>query len=115
MKSDLPERTFAIAERIVRLCQFLENDNTVSSILMKQLLRSGTAIGAHVEEGQASESRKDFVHKYSIALKEARETHYWLRLLASTDLLPASRLESLTQELNELIAILTTICKKTRN
>lgn len=78
MTSDLPARTFAFAERIVRLCQFLESEGVVSSTLMKQVLRSGTAIGSHVEEGQASESKKDFVHKYSIALKEARETHYCL-------------------------------------
>ena len=64
MKSDLPDRTFAFAERIVRLCLFLENEGTVSSTLMKQLLRSGTSIGANVEEGKGSESKKDFVHKY---------------------------------------------------
>lgn len=115
MKSDLPDRTFSFAERIVRLCQFLENSGAVSNTLMKQVLRSGTAIGAHVEEGQASESKKDFVHKYSIALKEARETHYWLRLLASADVLPSSRLDPITKEANELVAILTTICKKSRD
>ena len=114
MKSDLPERTFAFAERIVRLCQFLESEGIVSSILMKQVLRSGTAIGSHVEEGQASESKKDFIHKYSLALKEARETHYWLRLLAATEVVPRARLDPITQEANELVAILTTICKKNR-
>jgi four helix bundle protein len=115
MKSDLPERTFAFAERIVRLCQFFEGEDIVSGTLMKQVLCSGTAIGSHVEEGQASESKKDFVHKYSIALKEARETHYWLRLLAATEVVPAARLDSITQEANELVAILTTICKKNRD
>ena len=112
MKSDLPVRTFAFAERIVRLCQFLESEGVVSSTLMKQVLRSGTAIGSHVEEGQASESKKDFVHKYSIADKEARETHYWLRLLSATEVVSKARLEPLIAEANELIAILTTICKK---
>jgi len=115
MKSDLPDRTFVFAERIVRLCLFLEKEGMVSSTLMKQLLRSGTSIGANVEEGQASESKKDFVHKYSVALKEARETHYWLRLLTAAEVVPAARLESITGEANELVAILTTICRKNRD
>ena len=114
MKSDLPDRTFAFAERIVRLCLALEGENTVAATLVKQLLRSGTSIGANVEEAQASESKRDFVHKYSIATKEARETHYWLRLLAKSEVIPPSRIEPLTAEANELIAILTSICKKNR-
>ncbi|MEQ9410676.1 MAG: four helix bundle protein [Fuerstiella sp.] len=114
MKSDLPERTFAFAERIVRLCSVLEGNGRVSSTLANQLLRAGTSVGANVEEAQGSESRKDFVHKYSIACKEARETHYWLRLLAASEVIPISRLEPLIQESSELIAILTTIIKKSR-
>ena len=114
MKSDLPDRTFAFAERIVRLCLALEGENTVAATLVKQLLRSGTSIGANVEEAQASESKRDFVHKYWIAAKEDRETHYWLRLLAKTEVISPSRLEPLTAEANELIAILTSICKKNR-
>ena len=92
MKSDLPDRTFAFAVRIVKLCQTLEESTGVARTLNRQLLRSGTSIGANVEEGQASQSRADFVAKYSIACKEARETHYWLRLLAETEVLPAERL-----------------------
>ena len=114
MKSDLPERTFAFAERVVRLCKVLESDGQVSRTLASQLLRSGTSIGANVEEAQGGESRKDFVHKYSIACKEARETHYWLRLLAKTELIARTRLEPLITEANELIAILTTIIKNSR-
>ena len=114
MKSDLPDRTFALANRIVRLCLVLESGGRVSSTLANQLLRAGTSVGANVEEGQASESKKDFVHKYSIACKEARETHYWLRLLAASELMPPSRLEPLKDEANELIAILTSIIKKSR-
>lgn len=64
MKTDLPERTFTFAERVVQLCLMLESNGRVSSTLAHQLLRSGTSIGANVEEGQGSESRKDFVHKY---------------------------------------------------
>ncbi|MEM1227746.1 MAG: four helix bundle protein [Planctomycetota bacterium] len=115
MKSDLPDRTFAFAERIVKLCFVLEQNGRVPATLANQLLRSGTSIGANVEEGQASQSKADFSSKYSIACKEARETHYWLRLLASTELVPADRLMPLTDEANELIAILTTIIKKSRS
>ncbi|WP_164104385.1 four helix bundle protein [Candidatus Laterigemmans baculatus] len=115
MKSDLPDRTFAFAERIVKLSLALESNGRVSATLANQLLRSGTSIGANVEEGQASQSRADFVSKYSIACKEARETHYWLRLLTATELLPPERLQPLTQEANELIAILTTIIKNSRS
>jgi four helix bundle protein len=114
MKTDLPERTFVFAERIVRLCTVLESNGRVSSTLASQLLRSGTSVGANVEEAQGSESRKDCVHKYSIAYKEARETLYWLRLLAAAEIVPGPRLEPLIQEANELVAILTTIVKKSR-
>jgi four helix bundle protein len=77
-------------------------------------LRSGTSVGANVEEGQAGQSRADFVSKLSIACKEARETHYWLRLLSATKLVPESRLTGLLDEANQLIAILTAIIKNER-
>ena len=114
MKSDLPKRTFAFSVRIVRLCQALERHTGVARTLGRQLIRSGTSIGANVEEGQASQSRADFRMKYAIACKEARETHYWLRLLNETGMLPAEQLVPITQECDELIAILTTIIKKSR-
>ena len=114
MKSDLPERTFAFAERIIRLCMYLEQNGRVSTTLANQLLRSGTSVGANVEEAGSVESRKDFVHKYSIACKEARESHYWLRLLAAAEVVPTERLEPISTEANELIAILTTIIKKSQ-
>ncbi|HBR93463.1 MAG TPA: four helix bundle protein [Opitutae bacterium] len=115
MKSDLPDRTFEFAKRIVFLCQALDQQAGVSRTLAKQLLRSGTSIGANVEEGQASQSEADFVSKYSIACKEARETHYWLRLLAETNIVLPEKLENLTEEANQLIAILTSIIKKVRS
>lgn len=113
-KNDLPERTFEFAKRIVKLSQLLDGTPGVSRTMANQLLRSGTSIGANVEEGQGSQSTADFVSKYSIACKEARETHYWLRLLVATDIIPASRLEVLIDEANQLVAILTTIIKKTK-
>lgn len=112
MKSDIPERTFAFAIRVVKLCRVLDAQPGVSRTLANQLLRSGTSVGANVEEGQASQSEADFVSKYSIACKEARETHYWLRLLAASELMPQERLAELETECNELIAILTSIIKK---
>ena len=82
--------------------------------MANQLLRSGTSIGANVEEAQAGQSRADFLSKLSIACKEARETHYWLRLLAATDIVREPRLIDLIDEANQLVAILSTITKRTR-
>lgn len=114
MKEDLQERTFRFATRVVKLCKVLDDSPGVSRTLAKQLLRSGTSIGANVEEGQGSQSKADFVSKYSIACKEARETHYWLRLLVASEVMPETRLSELIDESNQLIAILTTIIKKTK-
>lgn len=113
-KSDLPERSFEFAKRIVVLCRSLDEKPGVSRTLANQLLRSGTSVGANIEEGQASQSEADFVSKYSIACKEARETHYWLRLLCATGIVDETKLADLTDECNQLIAILTTIIKKMR-
>ena len=114
MKTDLCERTFEFATRIVRLCRELDKRPGVSRTLCNQLLRSGTSIGANVEEGQCGQSRADFVSKIQIACKEARETLYWLRLLVATDIVSAEKLEPLVKESNELVAILTTIIKNTK-
>ena len=111
-KRDLPERTFEFARRVVKLCQSLDQKPGISRTLANQLLRSGTSIGANVEEGQASQSRADFAAKYSIACKEARETHYWIRLLSGCEIVPERQLADLAAECNELVAILTTIVKK---
>ena len=109
---DLPERTFEFARRIVKLCQMLDQTPGTSRTLANQLLRAGTSIGANVEAGQASQSRADFIAKYSIACKEARETHYWLRLLAAAEIVPAEKLKDLSNEANQLVAILIAIIKK---
>lgn len=114
VKRDLPERSFQFALRVVCLCQRLEKQSGVSWQISNQLLRSGTSIGANIEEGQASQSKADFVSKYSIACKEARETHYWLRLLSASEIIEEDRLQLLITEADELIAILTTIIKKTK-
>ena len=114
-KKDLCDRTFQFALEIVALCRILSKTSGVARTMSKQLLRSGTSIGANVEEGQAAQSRADFASKYSIACKEARETHYWLRLLAKSQIVPENQVSGLLAECNELIAILTTIVKKVKS
>ena len=113
-RRDIVERTFRFSVRIVKLCQVLDERPGVGRTLSRQLLRSGTSIGANIEEAQAGQSRADFLSKYSIALKEARETHYWLRLIAECEILAPIRLAEITQECDELVAILTAIIKSTR-
>ena len=105
MKRDLCERTFRSAGRIVWLCQGLDERPGVARTLGRQWLPSGTSIGANLEEGQAGQSRADFMAKHSIAAKEARETHYWLRLLASNEIVPEAHVQDLLEECNQLIAI----------
>jgi four helix bundle protein len=111
---DIKERTFAFALEIVRLCQRLEKHSNVFQILGKQLLRSGTSIGSNVEEAQAGQSMADFVSKYAIALKEARETLYWLRLIRASDSSKADQLDSLIQEAEELSRIIGSIIVSTK-
>jgi four helix bundle protein len=105
------ERTFIFAVRIVKLCQVLETSSRVSRTMANQLLRSGTSVGANVEEAQGGQSKADFIAKLSISRKEARETLYWLRLLDATQVFPTAKLETLIDEANQLVAILTTIIK----
>jgi four helix bundle protein len=114
LPTDLRERSFTFALRILNLCRSLDAETSAARTISKQLLRSGTSIGANIEEAHGSQSRADFTAKLSIACKEARETHYWLRLLTASELVAAPRLQALTDEANQLIAILTTIVKKCR-
>lgn len=114
-KKDITERGFSFACRIVKLYQFLARRKGGVEILGGQVLRSGTSIGANLEEATAGQSKADFVSKCSIALKEARETYYWLRLLIKTEVVPANKLTNLVNESNELVAILTSIVKKSRS
>jgi len=79
--------------------------------LSSQLLRSGTSVGANVEEALAGHSRRDFLHKMNVATKEARETQYWLRLLKDSSILSDSQADSIINESNELVKILTSIVK----
>ena len=108
--SILKQKSMDFAKRIVRLYQFLIREKR-ESIMSKQLLRSGTSIGANIIESQQAQSRADFVSKLNIALKEASETEYWIKLLYRTDYLQKTQYESLCNDINDLISILTAICR----
>jgi four helix bundle protein len=103
---EIQSRTFEFAVRIVKLCQHLDEKSGVSRTIGKQLLRAGTSVGANVEEAQSGQSKADFISKIAIALKEARETRYWLRLIVASNLLPIERLSDLQTEIEELMKIL---------
>ena len=112
---DIHRRTFAFAVRIVKLCRHLEAKPGVGRTLSRQLLRAGTSIGANVEEAQSGTSKADFINKVAIALKEARETDYWLRLLQAAQVLPAERLARLNDEAQQLKRILAAIIVSAKN
>jgi four helix bundle protein len=106
---DIRERTFEFALRIVKLCQELDSQPGVARTLSRQLLKSGTSVGANMEEAQAGQSKLDFISKNAIALKEARETVFWLRLLAVSKIVSAARLAGLQAEASELAKIIGSI------
>jgi four helix bundle protein len=109
-KNEIVELSFSFARRIVFLYRYLCEEKN-EYVLSKQVLRSGTSIGANVEEAQAAQSRKDFISKLTIASKEARETRYWLRLLIETGYLEASKphVKSLLGEIESINRLLTSI------
>jgi len=111
---DIKERTFAFALTVVRLCQLIEKQTDVYRTLGRQLLRSGTSIGANTEEAQAGQSRADFISKYAIALKEARETIYWLRLIRETGSINDDSIKTLIQEAGEISKIIGSIIVNTK-
>ncbi len=112
---DIRERTLEYGVRAVRLYRALaEMKDGAALIIGKQYLRSATSIGANVAEALSGESPADFIHNYSIAQKEARESAYWLSLLEKAEFLPANRLTELKQETDALTAIITTIIVKKR-
>ncbi|MBT8043696.1 MAG: four helix bundle protein [Verrucomicrobiae bacterium] len=110
-KSKIADRSFDFSVRIIELCRFIDKLSGIDRVLAKQLLRSGTSIGANVAEAQAAQSKADFIAKMSIASKESRETLYWLRLIQSSELTEAGKLTPIIQETTELVAIITSIVK----
>jgi four helix bundle protein len=106
---DIRERTFQFALRIIKLCNELNKMPGVCRDISGQLLKAGTSVGANTEEAQAAQRKPDFISKNSIALKEARETHYWLRLLIAAKVLSEDRLTGLLDEAEEIKRILGSI------
>ncbi|HEY3320559.1 MAG TPA: four helix bundle protein [Planctomycetota bacterium] len=111
---DIHDRTFKFALRIVNLCQHLDARPGVARLLGRQLLRSGTSIGANVEESVAGQSRADFVSKMMISLKESRETLYWLRLVAAARIVEPALLGDIQKEGEEISRVLGSIVVSTK-
>ena len=114
MKNNIQEKSFQFAIRIVNLCKLLRTERKEYT-LSNQLLRSGTSVGANIVEDQQAQSRADFLSKLNIALKEAYETTYWLRLLEATDYLTNQEFHSIYTDCDELVKILVSSVKSVKN
>ena len=110
MDNIIETKSFDFAVRVVKLYRYLTSEKN-EYVLSKQLLRSGTSIGANVTEAERGQSKADFYSKISISLKEACETYYWLRLLHKTDYLTDQEFFSIEADIKEIISILTAISK----
>ena len=113
MAGPLEEKSKKFAVRIVRLAQHLV-DEKKEYVLSRQILKSGTSIGANISEARGAQSQSDFISKFSIAYKEAFETDYWIDILEATGYIQAKISKSLKADLNELISILTTSLKTSK-
>lgn len=109
----LRDKSYQFALRIVKLYKYLA-DEKKEYVLSKQILRSGTSIGANVEEANQGQSTADFIHKLSIALKEAFETNYWLRLLRDSEILSENQVNSVLKDCEEIQKLLTASIKTTK-
>lgn len=107
-ENPLRVKSYAFALSIVKVCRQIQKEEKEYE-LTRQLLRSGTSIGANVEEAIGGQSEKDFVHKISISYKEARESHYWLRLLSDSEILDKEIADELLFNVEELLRIITSI------
>ena len=110
----IAEKSYAFCVRTVNLYKYLVRDKKEFH-MSKQVLKSGTSIGANVAEAQRAQSTADFVAKMKIALKEANETQYWLRLLHRTEYLNTSHFDSINTDIQQLLGLLTAICKTTES
>jgi four helix bundle protein len=109
----IKDKSFAFAVRIVNLSRFL-NEKKNEYVISRQILRSGTAVGALVREAEQGESKPDFIHKLAIALKEASETEYWLLLLRKAGYISATEAESIMKDNKEMLKLLTSIIKSAK-
>lgn len=107
-------KTKSFALRVIKLYQYLQTEKK-EFILSKQLMRSGTSIGAMVREAEQAESKADFIHKLAIAQKEANETEYWIELLYQSGYIAEKQFQSVFQDLTEIIKLLTSIIKTSKS
>ncbi len=113
MEQTVESKSFRFAVRIVKLCKYLNTDKK-EYVLSKQLLRAGTSVGANIAEAEQAQSRADFISKMNIALKEAVETNYWLRLLEASNYITQDDFSSIHSECRELERMLTAIIKSAK-
>ncbi len=111
MPQDIRDRTFEFGVRVVKMSEQLPNTKA-GKVLGNQVLRSGTSVGANVEEAVAAFSTEDYIFKMNTALKEARETHYWMRMIKAAELLKPTRLDAIINEAEEIKKILGAIVSK---
>jgi four helix bundle protein len=109
----LHSKTLDFAVRIVNLCKFLRKKK--ENVISRQLLRSGTAVGALLREATHAESKPDFIHKLSMALKEAHETEYWINLLYKTEYIDEKMFQSILNDCSELVGMLVSSIKTTKS
>ena len=107
--------SFDFSVKIIKFCNRNHKSLSINRVIIIQLLKSGTSIGANIEEASAAQSRRDFLAKMYIAFKEAKETNYWLRLFKEAKLISLTDLDELLKESNSLINILAAITKSTKN
>ena len=106
------QKSFKFALKVIDFCEYLNKKKAY--VISKQLLKSGTSIGANIEEAQFAESRKDFIHKMHISLKEARESRYWIKLIIRSGCAKKVTVQELLKDVNEIIALLTAIVKTSK-
>ena len=104
----IQDKSYKFALRIIKLFIYLKEEKN-EYVLSKQVLRSGTSIGANIEEGIGAQTKKDFISKFSIAYKEARETHYWIRLLKDSGFIDLKMSQSILEDCEELMKIISKI------
>jgi four helix bundle protein len=109
----IKDKSYSFALRIIKLGRYLREEKK-EFILSKQILRSGTSIGAMIREAEQAESRLDFIHKLAISLKEANETDYWLNLLKDSEYISVRMFNSIIKDCKELIKLLTAIIKSSK-
>ena len=107
--NEIQDRTYDFALRVIKLCKYLERDKSIIKVISNQLFKSRTSIGANVEEAIGAQSKKDFIFKMTIALKESRETYYWLRLLRDSDSVSVDKLSEIIDESEQIIKIISKI------